>query len=87
MDTPTNMQVVGSELDHIEALRALLTPKLGSQPEITARLEISLGNERTIITVNEDQIVVRDEATNRVVAQGDWNLARAALAGIAAATS
>jgi hypothetical protein len=83
MDTPTNMQVVGSALDHIESLRAMLTPKLAGEPSITSRLEISLGNDRTTITINDDQIVVREEATGRVVAQGDWNLARAALAGMA----
>lgn len=78
MDTAVNMQVVGAEMDHIEALRALLEPILGGVPAITARLEITHADQTTVISVTDDTITVQDEGK---LFQGDWELAQAALAG------
>lgn len=82
MDTVTNMKVVGAEMQHIEALKALLEGMIGHEPSIEARLDIMDGETRTTITVNDTEIAIREEPGGRIVAQGDWALARAALAGM-----
>lgn len=81
MDTAVNMRIVGSEMEHFQELQALLEPILGVKPAISSRLEIVVGGARTIVTLTEDEITVRDEPEGRVT-QGDWDLARAALAGM-----
>lgn len=74
------MQIVGAEIQHIEELRALLEPLLGVVPALNSRLEIVVDNQRVVITVNDDEITVRDSGRTF---QGDWDLAKAALAGYA----
>jgi hypothetical protein len=78
MDTAVNMQIVGSEMQHIEDLRALLEPLVGAMPAISTRLEITVNGQTTVITLNDAMISVQDEGK---MFQGDWELAQAALAG------
>jgi hypothetical protein len=78
METAVNMQVVGASMDHIQALRDLLEPLVGQVPAMSSRLELTLGGDRTVITVSDDTITVMSEGK---LFQGDWELAQAALAG------
>ena len=78
MDTAVNMQVVGSQMDNVKALRTLLEPLVGAMPALNLRLEITVNGDVTVISINDSQITVQDEGR---VFQGDWELAEAALAG------
>jgi hypothetical protein len=78
MDTAVNMQIVGSQIQNIEALRELLEPLLGSVPALNLRLEVQTADGTTVITLSDSQITVQDGTD---LFQGDWMLARAALLG------
>jgi len=87
MDTATNMKVVGSEMEHIEALKGMLEGLIGHEPSIESTVTVVDGETRTTITVTDTELVIREDPGGRIVAQGDWALARAALAGMAQRSS
>lgn len=78
MDTAVNMQIVGSQIQNIEALRELLEPLVGQVPALNLRLEVTVDSQTTVITLSDSQITVQDGGD---LFQGDWMLARAALLG------
>jgi hypothetical protein len=84
MDTEVVMEVVGSRLDDLEALSANLEGKFGIKPSLNLRLEIGLGEENVVVSVDDEEIIVRDEKLDKTIASGDRNLARLALKGMEA---
>jgi hypothetical protein len=85
-DTKLVTQIVAGRLDDLDALRETLTEILGATPSMTLRLEIRLNDEQVTISVTDDGIAVRDEKRDRLIAAGDYELARAAIKGYASST-
>lgn len=85
MALPTHLllEIIGGKLNEIDALAKTFHDELGVDPQLNMRLEIVLGAESYTISVAGNDIVVRDEANNRVIASGDREIATLALAGMA----
>jgi PKD repeat protein len=82
METGLVLQIVGGRLDELEKLRNRLSLASGIEPSMHLRLEINLGGEKLVVAVTDTTVEVYDEATRSVVAQGDWEIARAAIRGM-----
>ncbi len=82
METPVTMRLVEGRLKDVLAVKAFINEKYGGEPTVSLRMELKLGPESVTMTINEDLIVVRDDKQGKVIATGDWELAKLALKGM-----
>lgn len=89
MPLPTNLllNVVGAKLNELDSLKSQLHDALDVDADLSLRLEILVGGERYTLTVNGDEIMVKDELRDKVIASGDREIAEFALKGLEATPS
>jgi hypothetical protein len=82
MNTKLALEIAGGRLDDMVETADYVEARLGARPLVNLQMEITAGNSRVVLTVRNNEVLIKNTTNGKTIIEGDVELVRAALRGI-----